>query len=164
MCTALADRANNISNYLRDTREYKAEAENMAHSWVEEAGRWKAAFAEVTLDLRAKDKGKQQVESISMRGSAAHNTSDKDTAGYEASEPPPSNKDVRDPQAMQFYYRLKIENPPIFTSANNPTFENWEYAVKRKLNHDSLYFDDENHKINYLLGFIGGDAQEFIKP
>lgn len=29
MCTALADRANNISNYLRETREQKAEADKM---------------------------------------------------------------------------------------------------------------------------------------
>ncbi|KAI1007835.1 hypothetical protein K3495_g406 [Podosphaera aphanis] len=136
----------------------------MAQSWVEEAERWKAAFAEATLDLKAKDKGKQKEVSKSVRGSAAHNTSDKDTAGWEASGSPPSNKDVRDPQAMRFRHRPKIENPPIFTGANNPTFENWEYAVKRKLNGDSLYFDDEYHKINYLLGFIDGDAQEFIKP
>lgn len=131
---------------------------------MEEAERWKVAFAEATLDLKAKDKGKQKEESRSVRGSAAHNTSDKDTTGWEASEPPLSNKDVRDPQDMRFRHRQQIENPPIFTGADIPTFDNWEHAVKRKLNGDSLYFDDENHKINYLLGFIGGDAQEFIKP
>ncbi|KAI0992333.1 hypothetical protein K3495_g15853, partial [Podosphaera aphanis] len=153
MCTALADRANNISNYLRETRERKVEADRMVQSWAEEAERWKTAFAEATLDLKAKDKGKQKEESKSVRKSAAHNTSDKDTAGWEASEPPLSNKDARDPQAMRFRHRQQIENPPIFTGANIPTFDNWEHAVKRKLNGDSLYFDDENHKINYLLGF-----------
>ena len=164
MCTALADRANNISNYLRDTLEQKAEAEKMAQSWAEEAERWKAAFAEVTLDLKAKDKGKQKEESKSVRGSAAYNTVEKDAAGCEASEIPPRYKEVRDPQAKQLRHRQKIENPPTFMGSHNPTFENWEHAVKRKLNGDSIYFDDENHKINYLLGFIGGDAQEFIKP
>lgn len=59
---------------------------------------------------------------------------------------------------------VEIPAPATFTDGNDPEFRVWKSALLRKFHAYSDLFPDEAFKLDYVLSYIRGEAQEALQP
>ena len=58
----------------------------------------------------------------------------------------------------------KIPDLPLLTDGKDPTFDSWKIQVNGKLTVNADYFANEQARMTYVFGRIGGDAQKHLNP
>jgi hypothetical protein len=76
----------------------------------------------------------------------------------------PLSSDRESDQSPNHKYAIKLANPATFTDGVDPTFEQWEWEVERKLAANPWQFPTEATKLAWVSSLVGGEAGQLLRP
>ena len=73
--------------------------------------------------------------------------------------PPP-----RPPSPPRQLLSIKLPNPPVFTSTNHISFDDWKLRVKDKLRFNANHYPSDAFQVAYIVTRLGGEAVQHTLP